>query len=296
MAADLRSVSEDDIRAQTGRITCDELLLAGCAPCQPFSKQRARNGVAGHSDESLLMEFARLVQALQPKAILMENVPGIGSEPGVGALSRFLQILRDCGFDPDPCVLNARDFGVPQHRRRYVLLAVLGGLALLPEAEDVHSIPKGKTVRDAIERFPAIEAGETNRFVPNHGCSRLSPLNMKRIKATPPDGGSRRDWPRSLVLECHRHGEHGFSDVYGRMWWDRVAPTLTSRCNSLSNGRFGHPEQDRAISLREAASLQSFSDDYEFFGSTNRIARWIGNAVPVQLAEALGVTALKAVT
>lgn len=109
---------------------------------------------------------------------------------------------------------------------------------------------------------------------------------------------SRRDWPKDLHLElnCHQATGVGFSDVYGRMWWDRAAPTLTSRCNSISNGRFGHPEQHRAISLREAAALQTFPDDYEFFGTRNRIAQWIGNAVPVSFAEELGRTALKAVT
>ena len=118
---------------------------------------------------------------------------------------------------------------------------------------------------------------------------------MERIEATPADGGDRRDWPEGLVLGCHKPAGIGFSDVYGRMWWDRVAPTLTSRCNSLSNGRFGHPEQHRAISLREAAALQSFPDGYEFVGTKNRIARWIGNAVPVSFAEELGLAALKAV-
>ena len=226
----------------------------------------------------------------------MENVPEIGSEQGVTSLNEFLKTLRNSGFEPDPYVLNASDFGVPQHRRRYVVLTVLGAPALLPRAEKLHPISIGSTVRDSIDRFPSIDAGETHSFVPNHRSSRLSPLNMQRIRATPPDGGSRRDWPQGLILECHRFADLGFSDVYGRMWWDRVAPTLTSRCNSLSNGRFGHPEQDRAISLREAAALQSFSDDYEFFGSTSRIARWVGNAVPVRLAEALGAIALTAAT
>ena len=145
-------------------------------------------------------------------------------------------------------------------------------------------------------RFPNIRAGQAHRFIPNHCAARLSALNMERIRATPGDGGSRRDWPRELALACHRPTGVGFSDVYGRMWWDRVAPTLTSRCNSLSNGRFGHPEQDRAISLREAAALQTFPDDYEFFGSKHGIARAIGNAVPVAFAETLGAAAARSVS
>ena len=293
VVADLRSVTGDDIRTLTG--AGPELLLAGCAPCQTFSKQRRRYSLRERSDASLIGEFARLVVALEPKVVLMENVPGIASVPGRSRFRRFLETLRDGGYECDHRVLNARDFGVPQHRRRYVLLAVRGAAADLPLPATDSPGAGSVTVRDAIGRFPAIGAGEVHGSIPNHCAARLSDRNMERIRATPTDGGSRRDWPERLELDCHRR-THGFSDVYGRMWWDRVAPTLTSRCNSLSNGRFGHPEQDRAISLREAAALQTFPDDYEFFGTKNQIARWIGNAVPVSFAEALGTAALQVVT
>ena len=295
VAADLRSVTEDDVRCLAGSTPSRELLLAGCAPCQPFSKQRQRHSLPDRTDADLLLEFARLVKALRPAAALMENVPGIASGPGLTTFLRFLDTLRVCGYECDHRVLNACDFGVPQHRRRYVLLAVRDAPSFLPRpAEDLRS--RDITVRRAIAHFPHIDAGETHRSIPNHLAAGLSPLNMERIRATPADGGSRRDWPPSLELLCHRRAGIGFSDVYGRMWWDRVAPTLTSRCNSLSNGRFGHPEQNRAISLREAAALQTFPDDYEFLGPTNRIAGWIGNAVPVSFAEALGRAALQAVS
>ena len=294
--ADLRSVTDDDLCALAGAVPRRELLLAGCAPCQPFSKQHRRRGFGERSDATLLLEFARLIRALRPGAVLMENVPGVASSTGLRSLRPFLRTLRDCGYDYDRRVLNARDFGVPQHRRRFVLLAVQDAPASLPPAADVRSEVRHFTVRDAIGHFPEIAAGETHDFIPNHHAARLSPLNMERIKAVRPDGGGRRDWPKRLELGCHRRAGIGFSDVYGRMWWDRAAPTLTSRCNSLSNGRFGHPEQHRAVSLREAAALQTFSDDYEFFGSKNGIARWIGNAVPVRFAEALGSAAWRAVT
>ena len=166
--------------------------------------------------------------------------------------------------------------------------------SLLPAADGRFGFRR-LTVRDAIGHFPEIAAGETHDFILNHHAAQLSPMNIDRIKAARPDGGGRRDWPKRLELGCHRRVGLGFSDVYGRMWWDRAAPTLTSRCNSLSNGRFGHPEQHRAVSLREAAALQTFPDDYEFFGSKNRIARWIGNTVPVRFAEELGSAALRAV-
>ena len=292
LSADLRIINGDDIHALTGSIPSEELLLAGCAPCQPFSKQRRSVDRARFSDATLLLEFARLVRALRPRAVLMENVPGITRNPGRVVLNDFLQTLRENGYDPAHCIVNACDYGVPQHRRRYVLLTVKGATVALPQRHNAST----NTVRSAIDGFPVIEAGETHRSVPNHYSARLSQLNLSRIKATPADGGSRRNWPQNLELECHKNDGIGFSDVYGRMWWDRVAPTLTSRCNSLSNGRFGHPEQHRAISLREAAALQSFSDDYEFFGPKNRIAQWIGNAVPVRFAEVLGVTALRAIT
>lgn len=294
--ADLRSVTNDEMLTLASAIPRRELLLAGCAPCQPFSKQRRKHGLGIRSDATLLREFARLTLALRPGVVLMENVPGIQAVPGFSSFRRFLKALRDCGYECDHRVLNARDFGVPQHRRRYVLLAARGASARLPLVPADGTLPTQVSVRSAIGHFPAIKAGETHSRVRNHHAANLSTRNLERIQATPVDGGSRRDWPKRLELEldCHQRRGVGFSDVYGRMWWDRVAPTLTSRCNSLSNGRFGHPEQDRAISLREAAALQTFPDDYEFFGAKNRIAQWIGNAVPVSFAEALGAAALNA--
>ena len=292
--ADLRRITDQDVRALASGVPSRELLLAGCAPCQAFSKQRGRSGLQRRSDATLLWEFGRLVVALRPRAVLMENVPGIAAVPGFSAFRRFIRTLHDCGYDYVHRVLNASDFGVPQHRRRRVLVAVLDVPAFLPEPVSARGGDRHATVRSAIAGFPAIDAGEAHPDIPNHRAALLSPLNLQRIKATPADGGSRRNWDRQLVLHCHLPQDRGFSDVYGRMWWDRVAPTLTSRCNSLSNGRFGHPEQDRAISLREAAALQTFSDDYAFSGSMNAIARWIGNAVPVTLAESLGAAVMQA--
>lgn len=294
MPADLRSVSDQEVRILAGTAQSSELLLAGCAPCQPFSKQRRRGSARKRAEATLLGQFARLVGLLEPKVVLMENVPGITEVPGFSSLRRFLRTLRDFDYEYDHGVLNARDFGVPQHRRRYVLLAARGSPVVLP-SPGANPGSDVLTVRTTIQRFPAIDAGKSDPSVPNHLAARLSALNVKRIQATPANGGSRRDWPEGLMLECHQKTA-GFSDVYGRMWWDRVAPTLTSRCNSLSNGRFGHPEQNRAISLREAAALQTFPDDYEFFGTSNRIARWIGNAVPVSFAAALGRAAMTAAT
>ena len=294
LAADLRSLTADDVRSITDSVPGPELLIAGCAPCQTFSKQR-RRGLKKRSDATLLHEFARLVIALKPAAVLMENVPGIAAIPGFSSFRRFLKTLQEAGYDCKHDVLNARDFGVPRHRRRYVFLAVFEKPVELPSPVNAALGSSINTVRSTIGSFPAIDAGEAHPSIPNHYAASLSKRNLERIAATPIDGGSRRDWPQQLQLDCHMRTV-GYSDVYGRMWWDRVAPTLTSRCNSLSNGRFGHPEQHRAISLREAAALQTFPDDREFIGPKTRIARWIGNAVPASFAEVLGKTAIEAAT
>ena len=234
--ADLRNIRDDDVRSLASGLPSRELLLAGCAPCQAFSKQRGRRGIRDRSDATLLREFARLVLALRPRAVLMENVPGITAVPGFSSFRRFIKTLHDCGYDYNHRVLNARDFGVPQHRRRRVLLAVLDTPATPPDPLIAAAGARLVTVRSAIAHFPAIDAGEAHPNIANHQAARLSPLNLQRIRATPADGGSRRDWDPDLVLDCHRSEATGFSDVYGRMWWNRVAPTLTSRCNSLSNG------------------------------------------------------------
>ena len=151
-----------------------------------------------------------------------------------------------------------------------------------------------RTVADVIAHYPPITAGASNEQFANHKAANLTDLNLRRIQATAHDGGSRTEWPPELVLKCHQEKSSGHTDVYGRMSWNLPAPTLTSKCFSLSNGRFGHPEQDRAISFREAAAIQTFPDNYVFYGeSESVIGRQIGNAVPVMLAEAIGRTLLE---
>lgn len=293
IAADVASIRAQDALPLLGRTRPEDLLLAGCAPCQPFSKQNRHRGLKRDRDATLLREFARLVRELKPGLVLMENVPGAAAVPGFSSYRRFLRTLEDCGYGYSHGVLNASEFGVPQHRRRLVVLASKHGDVELPKPT---AVAQDATVRRTIEGYPAICAGERHASLPNHEASPLSARNLERIRATPADGGGRRDWPDHLILECHERTGRGFNDVYGRMWWDRTAPTLTGKCNSLSNGRFGHPEQDRAISLREAAALQTFADDYEFDGFRSHIAKWIGNAVPVAFAKALGIAALNCIS
>ncbi|MCY3932083.1 MAG: DNA cytosine methyltransferase [Acidobacteria bacterium] len=291
--ADIRSVRGQDILSLVGRTPPRELLLAGCAPCQPFSKQNRYRGAQKGGEATLLREFARLVREVKPGVVLMENVPGVAAVPGFSSFRRFLRTLRECGYEYSASVLNASDFGVPQHRKRLVVLALRHGDVEL--AAPTRLTDQATTVRRTIAQFPAIEAGESHPSLPNHEASPLSSKNLERIRATPPDGGARKTWPPHLNLDCHNRAGTGFNDVYGRMWWDRTAPTLTGKCNSLSNGRFGHPEQHRAISLREAAALQTFADDYDFDGFRSHIAKWIGNAVPVSFAKELGTAAFKCI-
>lgn len=284
--ADIREMGLNDLMARGRLGKYDDVLFAGCAPCQPFSSQRRANG--RRHDATLLSAFGRLVDAALPGYVLIENVPGIARVGGFSTFRRFLRMLEANGYLYIHGILDAKRYGVPQNRRRLVLLAARHLRPSLPEAKYGTSLRPFRTVRQAIFHFPAITAGECHLDIPNHVAASITELNLERLRHTPHDGGDRRSWPSRLRLECHKGNYEGHTDVYGRMSWDRPAPALTGRCDSISNGRYGHPEQDRAISLREAAAIQSFPDGYEFFGSRKHVALQIGNAVPVKLAECLG--------
>jgi DNA (cytosine-5)-methyltransferase 1 len=268
-------------------------LLAGCAPCQPFSSY-ARNKRKDHSKWGMLFHFARLVRETQPDLVTMENVPGlVGQTP----FTEFLCALEDGGYKVVYGVLNVADFGVPQQRRRLVLVASKIGPVALPVPTHFGS-ENWCTVRDAVGYLPRLEDGQIDAADPLHKAARLSSLNKARIRASRP-GGTWRDWPSELVADCHRKesGKHS-GGVYGRMRWDYPAPTMTTLCYGYGNGRFGHPEQDRAISLREAAIFQSFPFSYQFAPEgesvpMKRVSKLIGNAVPPKLGEAVGVILVK---
>lgn len=269
----------------------DDLLLVGCAPCQPFSVLRRNDydeqgNVKPHKAVNLLIEFGRFVKELLPAHILVENVPGLKGK-GSEVLNNFKKMLTEYGYEYDEKVVYAKDYGVPQNRRRYILIASRKFKPIIPKATHGKGLLPYNTVREAIAHYPPIVAGREDLNVPNHKCANLKPLLLERLQNTPHDGGSRTDWPKRLFLKCHKNFE-GHTDVYGRMKWDEPSPTLTVKCFSISNGRFGHPEQNRAISLREAAALQTFPDTYIFEGSVQEIGRQIGNAVPVLLAKVMG--------
>jgi DNA (cytosine-5)-methyltransferase 1 len=284
--SDLRDVEAKDVRRRLVLRSGSPLLLAGCAPCQPFSTHQ--RSTKSNDEGRLLREFARMTSALRPEWVFIENVPGLARVKGNSTYRRFKSALVEQGYAFADGVVNAAWFGVPQNRRRLVLIASRVGEPSLPISTHGKDGKPYRTVWDAIAHLPKIAAGERHPTIPNHCAAEITELNLHRLRLTPVDGGGRADWPDSLQLDCHKKRK-GHEDVYGRMRWAAPAPTLTCRCFSISNGRYGHPEQDRAISLREAASLQSFPEGYQFFGPSQKaIGSQIGNAVPVCLAEAVG--------
>lgn len=266
-------------------------ILVGCAPCQPFSMYTGRyrqNETAEDTDRrwDMLREFARIIEEVRPDIVSMENVPRVAIHP---AFNIFVSRLRAFGYKVTYQKVRAQNYGVPQKRTRLVLFASKFGEIELTEPTHENS---PVTVRDAIGMLPPINAGEAHSKDRLHQSRNLGETNLKRIRATR-EGGSWKDWDESLQLACHRKpGGKSFRAVYGRMNWDEPSPVITTQCLGIGNGRFGHPEQDRAISIREAAVLQSFPVDFEFVAPGERVnqlrlARQIGNAVPVKLGEAV---------
>lgn len=287
----IREVTGDEVQALYNHNATK--ILVGCAPCQPFSQMRFKLKGANAKDEKydLLLEFGRLIKETKPTIISMENVPQIRE---TNIYKRFLSILRKNGYHIDAKVIFCPDYGIPQTRRRFVLVAsLLGPIQIIPPThnkQDVHVI-------DYIGNLPPIEAGGIDPNDPMHRSSKLSERNLARIRASIP-GGTWRDWPEELRCECHKK-ESGktYSSVYGRMTWEQIGPTITTQFYSYGTGRYGHPEQDRALSLREGALLQTFPINYNFINPEvpfvfGDIARHIGNAVPVRLGEIIGISIL----
>lgn len=266
-------------------------LLAGCAPCQPFSTySRSGRNSDYESQWRLASAFGRLAKRIKPDLITMENVPQLVDHP---VFEQFLKSLT--GYHKWWSIVECTSIGVPQTRKRLVLLASRLGRR---ELKLVHVDSPMKTVRETIEGLAPLQAGESHPSDALHMAPALSILNLQRIKASRP-GGTWRDWPADLQAACHQKKSGAtYPSVYGRMEWDRPAPTMTTQCFGYGNGRFGHPEQDRAISLREAAMLQTFPESYAFAppGAAvkfNRMGRLIGNAVPVRLGEVIAQSLIK---
>ena len=252
-------------------------LLAGCPPCQGFSTLRTRKKSTAVSDDrnDLLFEFLRIVEAISPRAIMMENVPALAKNR---RMKTFVKRLSTLGYKvgrKNVSVEDASEYGVPQRRHRMILLA--SKTSQIPPAEKSEKV----TVRKCLETVQLAPVGEAGDPLHDHVPNRATHV-MEIIRNIPLDGGSRTSLPKHLVLDCHKNMKSGFQDVYGRMSWDKVSPTMTGGCGNPSKGRYLHPEEDRAISLREAALFQTFPSDYQFDLSEGRgkVALMIGNALP----------------
>jgi len=277
--SDIRRVSGKAVRRAL-RLRRGQLdLLAGCPPCQGFSTMRTRNRGSSVRDprNKLVFEFLRFARALRPRAVMMENVPALAKSARMGQL---LAGLRRLGYSAKIQVLDAANFGVPQRRRRVILLGVRGSALAMPQPGEAT-----RTVADAIKALA--RPGKSGDSLHDLAAERSEKV-MKLIKAIPRNGGSRSDLGQAKQLRCHRKID-GFKDVYGRMAWDAVAPTITSGCINPSKGRFLHPTQNRAITLREAALLQTFPPGYWFSLARGKYpaALLIGNALPPRFIRAV---------
>lgn len=323
---DIHMVSGSEL-LKAAKIHKNELyLLAGCPPCQNFSIQNPKNKYKSESERrELLFEFLRIIEEIHPPFILMENVPGIATRTNANILSEFIWHLENGGVNDKKIyyvikkVLNAADYGVPQARKRFVLHAVRmdiyerlnakNTLFMLPEAthneKGSDGLKKWVTVKEAIDDLPKLKAGQEykgKKTIYNHRCANLSETNIARMKFIRSHGGSRVSLPESMTLDCHKkknnNGEPfgGHKDVYGIMDPNKPSPTITGGCLCYTKGRFGHYSQNRAISIREAARIQTFPDDFVFDDSLSQAALQIGNAVPVKLVEASANEFAKAIS
>lgn len=265
-------------------------LLAGCAPCQPFSTYNQGKDTTLDKKWPLLYHFMRLIEEVKPELVTMENVPDVTKHK---VYHDFVAKLEELGYTVSASRVDCVKYGIPQTRKRHVLLASLisSDIALISPTHD-----EAVTVRDVIEDLPRLSSGEQNKEDQLHICSKLNDLNMRRIKASKP-GGTWKDWPEGLIAKCHsKESGKSYGGVYGRMEWDKPAPTMTTQCFGFGNGRFGHPSQHRAISLREAAIFQTFPEDYQFYEGVlmiKSVGKMIGNAVPVRLGEVVGLSLLR---
>ena len=263
----------------------NNLIFVGCSPCQYFSNIKTDKSKS-EKTRLLLHDFQEFVDYYRPGYIFVENVPGLDNNPQ-SPLGKFKDFLLHNDYVYDEGIINSKYYGVPQNRRRYVLIASRIVNEIKLPIENKNNIC---SVRDAIgdyTKYRPIKAGEKDLSSFIHTAANLSNLNKERLAEVPLNGGSRLSWKDTMQLNCYKTHK-GHTDVYGRMSWDKASPTITTRFCSISNGRYGHPEQHRAISLREGATLQSFPEDYIFYSeSQGAIAKMIGNAVPPLLAKVI---------
>lgn len=290
---DISQIHGDEINKRYWADSIQVKILAGCAPCQPFSphsnKVKNRKQTKGWR---LISEFMRLVMETSPDIVTMENVPNLVNQE---IFKDFVVFLERSSYFVTYSNVYCPDYGIPQKRRRLVLLASkYGEISLIPRT---HSEEGYVTLRQAIGHFPPVEAGEVCESDPLHRTTKLSDMNLRRIKASKPNG-TWLDWNEDLQLTCHKKiTGKTYKAVYGRMAWDEPSSTITTQFYNYGTGRFGHPEQNRALTLREAAILQTFPENYRFYESADkifikRLGIYIGNAVPVELGVVIGKSIL----
>jgi DNA (cytosine-5)-methyltransferase 1 len=272
-------------------------VLVGCAPCQPFSSYTFKADKQKDRRWQLLYDFSRIINEVKPDIVSMENVPQLLNFKKAPVFMDFVNKLQNHGYFVWDKIIYAPDYGIPQKRKRLVLLASkFGNISLLPPT---HTPENYLTVRDEIGHLDKIESGESSPNDFFHKASKLSDKNLQRIRQSIPGGSWKRDWDDDLKLACHKKSQgQTYVSIYGRMKWDEPSPTMTTFCTGIGNGRFGHPEQDRAISLREAALLQSFPMDYKFVENPEsfrfgNLSKQIGNAFPPKLGEIVGISIIK---
>lgn len=304
LTKDIRQVTGKEITQLTGIKRQDNFLLAGCPPCQGFSNLGKRD--ADDEKNQLVYEYIRIIYELEPTFILMENVPGMSGGVGKEIFNHVVETLEKLYY-VEYDTLNAADFGVPQTRKRLVLHGIRkdvhkriilnsnnSSIKLLPQPTHSQIKKKGYkrwvTVGDSILDLPAIDAGETyeNTGIKNHRARRLSQINIERLQEIRDNGGDKSTISENLKLECHKKENVSYTDTYGIIDSTKPAPTITSGCTIISKGRYCHPTQNRGLSVREAARLQSFDDNFEFVGNIGEMSLQIGNAVPPKLAQASG--------
>lgn len=268
-------------------------VLVGCAPCQPFSTHQNKNkNRERHKKWNMLNEFSRLIDETQPEIVSMENVPNLKNQE---IFKEFVSHLKANNYYVWFANVFCPDYGIPQKRRRLVLLA--SKLGIISLNSPTHKPKDYVSVKKAIGNLEKLENGFRSEKDSLHFTTELTDINLKRIKSSKPNG-TWEDWDESLMLECHKKDSgKSYKSVYGRMSWDEPSPTITTQFYNYGTGRFGHPEQNRAITIREGAILQTFPKTYRLVPkdrhvSINKLGVHIGNAVPVKLGEVIGKSIL----
>lgn len=293
--ADVFELKEKELQKDLGlKKNDDNLLLIGCSPCQFWSIINTDKSKSQKS-KNLLVEFERFVKYFNPGYVVVENVPGVLRKKGESGLENFIENLKKNNYKVHFKIHNTNEYGVPQSRKRFTLIA---NRISNKEIEPIKS-KKRLTVKDVIgidNGFCKIKAGHKDKSDFMHSVPSLSEITLKRLKKVKKDGGNRLDFAKdpTLQLDCFIGRDNSFKDTFGRLWWNKPSPTITTKFFSVSNGRFVHPEEDRALSIREGAVLQSFPKTFKFFGTSQAsIARLIGNAVPPEYAKRIGKAIIK---